>query len=735
MSTTQSPLLANLNDEQRLAVCHSGGPALVIAGAGSGKTRVLTHRIAHLISEGVAAHHILAVTFTNKAAAEMKQRVESLCGLQPSLWIGTFHSMCARLLRSEIHRLGMQSNFVIVDDQDQLTLIKEALRELNIDDKVYRPQLFREQIGRAKNRLLTPQKLQDQMAGLPQNIAASVYTQYQKKLFANNAVDFDDLLMATVMLLQKDKEVLAQYQAKFHHVLIDEYQDTNHAQYVLVRLLSGGSQHVMAVGDEDQSIYSFRGAEIHNILDFERDFPDTTIYRLQQNYRSTQRILNAANALIRNNRQRKGKTLWTQNGQGEKVKAFEAADEREEVDFVLGAVESAHAEGAPLQDMVIFYRVHALSRVFEEGLRLRGIPYAIVGGIGFYERREIKDALSYLRVLVNSSDSLSLKRIVNVPVRGVGLSSLANLDEISNQHNVSLFQAMQTAVSEKRLGKKASDGVCKLLALIAEAGKRRMELGITGALEWVLEESGYLPELRLEKTIDARTRLENLQELRSVTEEFEDNHPGTSLEDFLNDIALWTDLDRYEGTEKKITLMSLHSSKGLEFPYVFIAGLEEGVFPYSYWGADHADMEEERRLLYVGMTRARKQLTMTCARSRMLFGSRKVAEPSRFLREIEGEFLERHTNRFAVKSLYDEEPRSWEREPALAPRVACEAKSFDFSSGERVLHPKFGSGRILNCFDKGENLKVSIKFQSEEHPRLLALKYANLRKMDGPQHA
>ncbi len=332
MSTTQSPLLANLNDEQRLAVCHSGGPALVIAGAGSGKTRVLTHRIAHLISEGVAAHHILAVTFTNKAAAEMKQRVESLCGLQPSLWIGTFHSMCARLLRSEIHRLGMQSNFVIVDDQDQLTLIKEALRELNIDDKVYRPQLFREQIGRAKNRLLTPQKLQDQMAGLPQNIAASVYTQYQKKLFANNAVDFDDLLMATVMLLQKDKEVLAQYQAKFHHVLIDEYQDTNHAQYVLVRLLSGGSQHVMAVGDEDQSIYSFRGAEIHNILDFERDFPDTTIYRLQQNYRSTQRILNAANALIRNNRQRKGKTLWTQNGQGEKVKAFEAADEREEVD-------------------------------------------------------------------------------------------------------------------------------------------------------------------------------------------------------------------------------------------------------------------------------------------------------------------------------------------------------------------------------------------------------------------
>ena len=708
---------------------------MVIAGAGSGKTRVLTRRIAHLISQRVPARGILAVTFTNKAAAEMKQRVESLCGPQPELWIGTFHSMCARLLRLEISKLGMQSNFTIVDDQDQLTVLKECLETLKLDSKVYRPRSLREQIGRAKNRLLTPAGVKEEGSDRSTDIIASVYQEYQKKLFANNALDFDDLLMASVTLLRKDAATLEKYRKKFHHVLIDEYQDTNHAQYILVRLLTGKFGNVFAVGDEDQSIYSFRGAQIHNILDFERDFPSAVIYRLQQNYRSTQNILAAANALIRNNRQRKGKTLWTQNDPGEKGTVYYGNDEREEVDFILDSVESLQSAGeVTLKEIVIFYRIHALSRVLEEGLRRRGIPYGIIGGVGFYERREIKDALAYLRILCSPNDSISLKRIANVPSRGIGKTTLAALGEMADAQNIPLSRAMESAVARGDIGAKASQGISKLLGLMRKGARDHCALGVTGTLAWVLEESGYLADLRRENTIEAKTRLENLKELSSATEEFEESSPGAPLEHFLSGVSLWTDLDRYQETQEKLTMMSLHSSKGLEFSCVFIAGLEEGIFPYSYWGSDRADMEEERRLLYVGMTRAQKRLFLTCARSRMLFGSRKSFDASRFLAEIEGDYVLRQGNRFSPRSLYDDYNQDIPEVVAIPERPLAALAipgvvTIDFNEGEKIQHPKFGAGRILTCFDEGENRKVSIQFQSEMHPRLLAVKYANLKKV------
>ncbi len=732
---SQPDLLAGLNPEQRAAVTHPGGPALVIAGAGSGKTRVLTHRIAHLIFAGTPARNILAVTFTNKAAAEMKRRLESLCGAAGDLWIGTFHAMCARFLRLEIAKMGMNNNFTILDDQDQLTVIKEAMRELKLDDKSLRPNGLRERIGRAKNRLLTPQQLRTESPDAADQVTAAVYQEYQKMLFANNALDFDDLIMATVKLLQKDPELHARYASRFGHVLIDEYQDTNHAQYTLAQLLASQNNNVFAVGDEDQSIYSFRGAEINNILDFERAFPGTTLYRLQQNYRSTQHILNAANALIRNNRQRKGKILWTENGDGEKVTLFRAADEHREVEFILSQIESLQSAGeAILRDVVIFYRVHALSRVLEEGLRRTGIPYEIIGGIGFYERREIKDALAYLRSVSNPSDSISLRRILNVPARGIGEGTMKILNEICSSKNISLVAAMETALEHKLLPPKASQGVLQLLQCLRKGALEKERRDITGLLEWVLEESGYMAELRREKSIESRTRMENLKELGSATEEFQEQNTGAKLEDFLNDIALWSNMDKYKEADDKITLMSLHSSKGLEFPCVFIAGLEEGVFPYSYWGMDPNDLEEERRLLYVGMTRARKRLFLSCAQNRMLFGTRKFFEPSRFVAEIQGEFLVTHgmEARAADRtSLYDDgdaedDEISIVRAPVLS-RVTVPATHF--GEGENIIHPQFGRGRIMTCYDSGENLKVSIKFQSEESPRLLAVKYANLKKV------
>ncbi len=727
-------LFASLNEEQRQAVSHGAGPALVIAGAGSGKTRVLTHRIAHLLRQGIPASAILAVTFTNKAAAEMKHRVEALAGVQPDLWIGTFHAMCARLLRREIAALGMQPNFTILDDQDQLTVIKEALQELKIDDKIYRPNALREQIGRAKNRLLSPQQQKEQAADHAGNVLGSVYQAYQRKLFANNSMDFDDLLMASVKLLQKDAALLARYQARFQHVLIDEYQDTNHAQYTLARLLAGRHNNVFAVGDEDQSIYSFRGAEIHNILDFDRDFPDTVVYRLQQNYRSTQNILNTANALIRNNRQRKGKTLWTENGEGDRVRLYHASDEREEVDFVLDTMQGLDERGElSLKEVVMFYRVHALSRVLEEGLRRRGIPYGIVGGVGFYERREVKDALAYLRVIAGPSDSLSLKRILNVPSRGIGPSSLMALQEIAARDQGSLWSAMEGYLAGANAGKKSQQGMRQFMEVIRKARGMRDGMSISELLAWVLEESGYLPELRRDNSIEAKTRLENLKELSSATEEFEAENPGGRLEDFLADVALWTDLDRYQDEDNKVTLMSLHSSKGLEFSHVFIVGLEEGIFPYSFWGMDPNELEEERRLLYVGMTRARKRLFLSCARNRMLFGNRKSFEPSRFISEVQGAFLEvLKAEEPSYEHFYDR----LDDEPARPARLAAVAASaittdFDYQEGQAIRHPKFGEGRVLQCFDAGENLKLSVQFRAEQHPRLLAVKYANLQKTAG----
>ena len=635
-------ILQKLNSQQRAAVTTVEGPVLILAGAGSGKTRALTHRIAYLIGEKkMAPSHILAVTFTNKAAGEMKERVKKLLGGKslglPT--IGTFHSVCARILRQEIEVLGFKRQFVIYDDSDTLSAIKKCLLDLEIDPKEFNPRAIRELISSAKNELITPQQYEAAAAGLIQETAARVYFRYQKFLKDNNALDFDDLLMKTVELFQKFPEVLEKYRNHWRYILVDEYQDTNKSQYVFVNLLAQKHRNLCVVGDDWQSIYSWRGADIRNILEFEKDYPAAKVVMLEQNYRSTKNILSAAQEVIAANVNKKDKSLWTENEAGEKVRLYEAADERDEARYIIDQVREHQRQGQVNRSMAVLYRTNAQSRVLEEALLRSAIPYNIVGALKFYERKEIKDMLAYLRLVASGTDFISLTRIINEPSRGVGEKTLAKLDRLAEQRGL-MAAIKEMAVSETvddgdgsapwRLPSRAKSGLTDLLNLFSQARKYVADHTVGELIDQVALASGY-KKMILDGTEEGEARWENIQELKSVAGKYDATRGAESLEKFLEEVALVQDLDRLDESADAITLMTVHSAKGLEFPIVFIAGLEEGLFPHARSYLDPAALEEERRLCYVGMTRAKRRLFLTYAVSRKLYGAVQFNLPSQFL--------------------------------------------------------------------------------------------------------
>ncbi|MFS8664706.1 MAG: DNA helicase PcrA [Limnochordales bacterium] len=639
---TLTDWLQDLNETQRAAVRHTDGPLLIIAGAGSGKTRVLTYRIAYLLEvRGVSPRAILAVTFTNKAAREMRERVARLIGpIGEQVWVGTFHATCVQILRRHADRLGFPSHFLIFDTADQLAAIRESLKDLDLDPKRFDPRGLLAAISAAKNELLDPAAYRAQAADFWERTVARVYERYQAKLQENGAFDFDDLIFAVVRLFQEDPAVLEQYQERFRYLMVDEYQDTNHAQYVLVNLLAGGHRNLCVVGDADQSIYRFRGADIRNILDFERDYPDAKVIKLEQNYRSTQRIVAAANAVIANNLDRPEKNLWTRNPPGDPVFFFQAGDEREEAAFVGDEIRrGVLEEGRAYRDFAILYRTHAQSRTFEEEFIRRGLPYRIVSGVRFYERKEIKDLLAYLRVIFNPYDGLSLRRIINVPRRGIGDTTLGRLEAWAAATGLPLYEALG---AEEALAQLSPATARKVRAFREQVDGWRAVVGqvsLTNLCQRVLEETGYWAELHAERTVEAEARVENLREFLSVTRQFE-LEQGHDLGAFLEHVALVSDVDAYDADADSVTLMTLHAAKGLEFPVVFLVGMEEGVFPHARAAMEPGELEEERRLCYVGMTRAMERLYMTCAQQRMLYGEPMAAAVSRFVGEVPADLLE-----------------------------------------------------------------------------------------------
>ncbi len=746
-------LTSDLNAAQAEAVQHSSGPLLILAGAGSGKTRALTYRVSYLIREaGVSPSNILAITFTNKAADEMRERVEALVGRRAEfMWICTFHSACVRILRKEIGALGYNTNFVIYDSADQLTLIKQCLKELNIDDKRFPPRTVAAGISQAKNRLMGPQAFDDKAYDYYHQTVSRVYRLYQDKLKENNALDFDDLIMKAVILLERFPEVLEKYQDRFKYILIDEYQDTNHAQYRLVRLLAEKYRNICVVGDDDQSVYRFRGADIQNILDFERDYPEAKVVRLEQNYRSTKTILDAANEVIKNNYGRKAKRLWTENPSGSPVFLFTAQDEHQEAYYVAQKIiEGYEVQGRAYRDFAVLYRTNAQSRVIEEILMRNNIPYTIIGGLKFYERKEIKDILAYLRVISNPLDSLSLLRVINVPRRGIGDASLAKVACFAAENGVSFFAAMQRADKISGLQPRAAKPLQQFAALIEDLRNRKNELSVTNLTREILERSGYLKELEAEKTVEAETRIENLKEFLTVTAEYDrgfaviEEGPGDStLEEFLAGVSLVADIDTMDERSEAVVLMTMHSAKGLEFPVVFMVGMEEGIFPHSRSMMDEAELEEERRLCYVGITRAREQLHLVNAWQRTLYGSYMHNPPSRFVMEIPNHLVHRE----GTGHDYGRNGYTYGRADAAAGRssgslptgrtaagVTVEnsggrnAGAGNFTLGDKVLHGKWGQGVIVSIKGKDEEAEISVAFPGLGIKTLIA-KYAPLKKV------
>jgi DNA helicase-2/ATP-dependent DNA helicase PcrA len=659
-------LLQKLNPEQKKAVTAPDGSVLVLAGAGSGKTRILTFRIAYLIARGVPSFNILGVTFTNKAADEMKRRVSEL--VRQDVWVSTFHSTCLRILRIEGEAVGVGRNFSIYDDHDQLVLIKECLNELNKDERQINPKGIREQIQRAKDFLLTPEAYRQRAGDHFEEVTAEVYERYEKKLHMSKAFDFGDLIAKTVFLFDEHPRILESWQERFKHILIDEYQDTNHAQYRLVRLLAERYKNIMVVGDPDQSIYSWRGADIRNILDFEKDYPNCQVVKLEQNYRSTANVLDAANGLISFNMSRKPKELWTDKAAGEKLSIFQAGDEKEESHFVVQKIMEYQKAGRSLSDCVVFYRLHAQSRPIEDALRKSKIPYRIVGGIRFYDRKEIKDLIAYLKAIAFPSDDLSLKRILNVPNRGIGKKTLEMLGEFQRSGGIALGTAIEHIDRVPGIGTKAKASLVSFYRLIQNLRSRKTKLQVSELLQEIVDQSGYTDALETERTMEAQVRLENIQEFFSVVQEFEEswrpnedllnagqNTGGEGLlEAFIESVSLVTDLDSWDGGSNSLTLMTLHCAKGLEFPIVFMVGMEEEIFPHvNSFGGDVSDLEEERRLCYVGMTRAKEKLYFVYADSRRLYGSRQHNLPSRFLNEIPSNLFEEESC-LDAPLLYDE---------------------------------------------------------------------------------
>ena len=725
-------LLDGLNREQQQAVQHTEGPLLILAGAGSGKTKVLTVRIAYLLAQGVNPYEILAITFTNKAAKEMKSRVEGLVGdVANRIWLSTFHSFCAKFLRFELDNfLGYNSNFTIYDTSDSQVVIKAALKALNLDDKYYPVGAMISAISDAKNKLMFASDYRKQARDFYQQKVADVYEYYERELRKNNALDFDDLLLVAVKLLQSNAAVLEKYSKRFKYVMIDEYQDTNHAQYLLAYLLSSHWKNIAVVGDADQSIYAWRGADIQNILDFEKDYPNCTSIKLEQNYRSTKIILDAANAVIDNNEGRPEKNLWTDKVEGAKIQHFTAQSEHEEAAFIGDTIVKKHdIHGVPYGDMAILYRTNAQSRVLEEALIKRALPYTMVGGTKFYDRKEIKDVLAYLRVLYNPFDDLSLLRIINVPKRSIGATTVSKLQDYARENGTSLFMTLtQLHLVDTIKGKtkeKLEEFGILIFTLVAEMDDK----SVLDILEAILDRTGYLAQLEESTDPQDQARAENIGELLSVAKDFQDTNPTGTVEDFLEQVALVNDVDSFEQEESKVTLMTLHAAKGLEFPIVFLGGLEEGLFPHSRTLMNPEEIEEERRLAYVGITRAEKELYISNATTRTVFGRTSSYLPSRFIDEIPAELVDSlRAKRRIPDDIKPTVPRhmSVASRPVTKPIIRNEVIA-DWKVGDTAIHSKWGNGKVVNVSGEGAGMKLTIQFPTQG-VRVVMAKFAPVKK-------
>ena len=764
-------ILKQLNDKQYEAVVNTEGPCLVIAGAGSGKTKVLTHKIAYLIDEkGVLPWNILAITFTNKAANEMKERIEGLVGdVAKDIWMGTFHSVCVRILRRFIDRIGFDSSFIIFDTSDQRTLVKACIKSIGLDDKMFTDRSVLSEISNAKNEMLEPDQYTVRANGdFRKEKIALVYEMYQKRLKENNAIDFDDIINYTIKILMENPDILEYYSDKFHYVLVDEYQDTNKAQFTLVTMLASKNGNITVVGDNDQGIYSFRGADISNILNFERDFPGTKIIKLEQNYRCTGNILKAANAVIKNNEVTYKKELWTENEVGNLPAVYSAKNEYDEGTYIATQIEHLRREEKyNYSDFAILYRMNTQSRAIEEILRREGIPYKIIGGLKFYERKEIKDVISYLRLIQNPSDNISLKRVINEPKRGIGKTSLDNIEKLAEDTGISMYEIIKNA-DQYGLNRVFLNSR-EFVNVIEELRNKKDDIKISELIKETLNKSGYTKALEEENTIEAENRIENLDEFLTVAIEFEDESAENKLSDFLEGITLSSDIDNMEETDDSVTLMTLHSAKGLEFPVVFLVGMEEGIFPGYKSISEPKELEEERRLCYVGITRAKKNLFLTCSKQRTIFGSTSCNPISRFLKEIPEELLDGYDETFGENqenNRFEDSKYSWtygskdngniktykidKKEPVSAASNITgfafrTAESFlnsigkktsnsnvdlsQYKAGVRIFHKKFGEGTISTVEPEGEDLKVDINFDKVGHKRLMA-KYANLEVIE-----
>ncbi len=735
-------ILEGLNPEQKAAVENTEGPMLILAGAGSGKTKVLTSRIAYLIDKGVAPYKILAITFTNKAAKEMRSRVDGMIGdYAKDVWLYTFHAFCSRFLRREIEHLGIyKNNFAIYDTADSKNVIKSALKDLNLDEKRYPVNNVLSVISNAKNNLQDAETFEKLAGDFYEQKIADVYKIYEQRLILNNALDFDDLLIVSIKLLQSNEEVRTKYQEKFKYVLVDEYQDTNHAQYVLTRLLVAGHNNICVVGDADQSIYGWRGADIRNILDFEKDYPNAKLLKLEQNYRSTGTILDAANAVIDNNTGRKPKKLWTENPNGSKLTYYRASDERDEARFVIEkAQELLRKEDMSYGDMAVLYRTNTQSRVFEEMLIKSGIAYSMVGGTKFYERKEIKDVIAYLRVLYNPSDSLSLLRVINVPRRGIGDATLAKIINYANANGKTLFEAITNPEEITGIAPRFIEKLEKLGELLFTLINEVDQVPIENLVEDVMNKTGYLEELQEEKTPQAQSRIDNLQELISVAQDFlKDEESEKTLANFLEHVALVSDIDDAVLDEDKMTLMTLHAAKGLEFPVVFLAGMEEGLFPHARTLMDEEELEEERRICYVGVTRAEQYLFLTSARMRTIYGRTASCLQSRFLDEIPRNLIEEITKPKQEHQISLVVPKkekvtlddcNWFASgPGSKKEDVGAGTKATFNAGEKVEHAKWGIGTVVGVKNSQDGQEVKVAFEGEGIRSLLT-KYAVLNKI------
>ena len=737
-----------LNEQQSEAVLHTEGPLLILAGAGSGKTRVLTHRIAYLIEEkGVNPWNILAITFTNKAAGEMRERVDQLVGFgSESIWVSTFHSTCVRILRRHIDLLGYDTNFTIYDADDQKTLMKDVCKLLNIDTKVYKERSLLNAISHAKDELVTPEEFLLQAGGdFSQKKIAEVYAEYEKQLRANNALDFDDLLVKTVQLFQTQKDVLEYYQERFRYIMVDEYQDTNTVQFELIRLLASKYRNLCVVGDDDQSIYKFRGANIKNILNFEQVFEDAKVIKLEQNYRSTGNILNAANTVIRNNMGRKDKTLWTDKGEGEKISLRQFDSAYDEAEYIVDEIRKNVAKGdVTYHDHAILYRTNAQSRMFEEKFVTVNIPYKIVGGVNFYARREIKDLLAYLKTVDNGKDDLAVRRIINVPKRGIGLTSTNRVQEYASRHEIGFYDALCGVDLIPDIGRGASK-LESFVALIEHFKTDAKDLSLSDLMQEIIEETGYVESLRADEGEEADARIENIDELLSKIAAYEEtceeqNEPAT-LSGVLEEVALVADIDSLDEDSDYVILMTLHSAKGLEFPHVYLAGMEDGIFP-SYMTVtadDPEEMEEERRLCYVGITRAEEELTLTCARRRMIRGETQYNKMSRFIKEIPRELLstgavfEKEKEEPAKQAAYLQARQAFRKQAFTAPKPVRQfgnpgGDGPGYGVGDRVRHMKFGEGTVTALTEGGRDYEVTVDFDRAGTKKMFA-GFAKLKKI------